>query len=502
MNEGRKSSPAPTIEDQLWQLSSDLMAVSDTDGILLAVNNAWTATLGWSETELLGSPIRRLVHPGDLAATNAELQSLASGVRTQRFECRFLHKDGGHRHVSWRCAPAEGLIFGVGRDITERLQQEEALRQSQKMEAVGQLAGGISHDFNNLLTILRASIELLEKPDLPPDRRERYLNAMRTTVERAVKLTSQLLAFARRQNLEPTVFEVGEKLADISQLLRPLIGEAVQIFTDGAATQPRFIEADVCQFETSIINLAINARDAMRGRGEIHISVSVTNAMPAIRGHAPAEGEFVAISVRDTGPGVPPEARAKVFEPFFTTKAQGQGTGLGLSQVYGFVKQSGGNIVLEPTGGPGAVFTIYLPRSSRLPAWSETDQTISRPLEAGGLRVLLVEDNEDVGAFCAGLLTDLGQRPTWARNASEALDLLARDTAAFDVVFSDMVMPGMSGLELAEHLSAIAPDLPVVLTSGYSEVLTDGGGRGFRLLAKPYSPAELSKTLRQAVGDC
>lgn len=491
-------------EDRLWQLSSDLMVVAETTGVLLAVNSAWQSTLGWTDQELIELDIRDLVHPDDVEATEAELDSLAGGSPTTRFENRLRHKDGGYRHISWRCAPADGLIYGVGRDISERLEREEALRQSQKMEAVGQLAGGISHDFNNLLTILRSSVEFLEKPELSAERRDRYLAAMRTTVDRAVKLNQQLLAFARRQKLEPEIFEVGEKLADVSQLLRPLIGDAVQIYTH-VPRNPCFVEADICQLETSLINLAINARDAMAGRGEIHMSVRCGDEMPAIRGHAAAAGEFVVISVRDNGPGISPEMRDKVFEPFFTTKMVGQGTGLGLSQVYGFVKQSGGNIVLESGGEAddetGAIFTIYLPRSPYRPAIADPVRPGNPASQTGCLRVLVVEDNEEVGAFCANLLTDLGQQPTWARNASEALRVLADNTTGFDVVLSDIVMPGMSGMELAEHLRNEAPHLPVVLTSGYSQVLADGGTRGFKLLGKPYSPDELSMALRQAVSD-
>jgi PAS domain S-box-containing protein len=498
MTEVRGSPIRLPIEDRLWQLSSDLMCVAETTGVLVTVNNAWTSTLGWTEQELAGSDIRMFVYPDDVPATEAELTSLAGGARTLRFEIRLLRKEGGYRYISWRSAPADGLIFAVGRDITERIEREEALRQSQKMEAIGQLAGGIAHDFNNLLTILRSSVELLQKPDTPVDRRQRYIEAMRTTIERAARLTNQLLAFARRQKLEPEVFDVSERIADICQLLRPLIGDGVQIYTR-APSAPCFVETDICQFENALMNLAINARDAMNGCGEIHVTVGVVSSTPRIRGHAAACGEFVAISVKDSGPGIPPQMHDKVFEPFFTTKQAGQGTGLGLSQVYGFVKQSGGNIAIDPPAGSGAVFTIFLPRSPHTPLILESTAVRNDPAAADSLRVLLVEDNEEVGSFCAGLLNDLGHRPSWTRNASEALALLRSGAGAFDIVFSDIVMPGMSGLDLAEHLQAEHPELPVVLTSGYSQALADGGTRGFKLVSKPYSPDEISAALHDAV---
>jgi PAS domain S-box-containing protein len=483
------------VHSRLWHLSIDLMCVTDTKGVLLAVNKAWTRTLGWTEAELRNVNIESLIHPADLEGTRAERSSLARGRPTLRFDNRLRCKDGTYRQISWRAAPAQGLTFAVGRDITERLEREALLRQAQKMDAVGQLAGGIAHDFNNLLTILKSSVEYLQKAGVPEERRARYLSGMATTVDRATKLTSQLLAFARRQKLEPEVFEVGEKIAEVCQLLRPLIGDGIEIVSEASA-EPCFVEADVCQFETVLMNLAINARDAMEGQGEIHFQVEAVPSTPPIRGHAAAQGDFVAVQVRDTGPGISTEISSKVFEPFFTTKPPGQGTGLGLSQVYGFVKQSGGNIDLR-SGPDGAVFTIYLPRCVH--ASSSPEVAPDPPpaaATADSLRVLLVEDNEEVGRFCLGLLNDLGHRATWVSNAAEALALLEAHHGRFDVVFSDVVMPGMSGLELAEHLRTARPDLPVVLSSGYSPALANPGAHGFRIISKPYSPTEVSEALK------
>jgi PAS domain S-box-containing protein len=485
-------SPDIPFHDRFWRLSSDLMCVADQRGVVLAANPAWTSALGWEGGDLIGAPILALVHPDDLPATETELAALAAGRGSTRFENRLRRKDGAYRNVSWRSALADGLIFAVGRDVTERLEQEEALRQSQKMEAVGQLAGGIAHDFNNLLTILRSSIEFLERPDTPNDRRQRYIAAISSTVERAVKLTSHLLAFARRQKLEPEVFEVSEKIADVCQLLRPLIGDGVQISTEVPA-EPCLALADVCQFETALVNLAINARDAMKGRGRIDIRVEIVGSAPGARGASQALGEFVAISVRDTGPGIPPEMRDRVFEPFFTTKAIGQGTGLGLSQVYGFVKQSGGELDLQ-SGTGGAAFTLYLPRTTQT-ATERPAADNPAPTNTGGLRVLVVEDNEEVGVFCVELLKDLRHRPALARTAVDALAMIEAGGDAYDIVFSDVVMPGMSGLELADHLKRTRPKLPVLLASGYTPVMAQGRARGVRLISKPYAPHELATAL-------
>jgi PAS domain S-box-containing protein len=493
----RSGHPDIPFHDRFWRLSSDMMCVADQRGVMLAVNPAWTAALGWDEDELAGTRLHRLVHPDDLAATEAELSSLAEGHGSPRFENRLRRKDGVYRHVSWRSALADGLIFAVGRDVTERLEQEEALRQSQKMEAVGQLAGGIAHDFNNLLTILRSSIEFLERPDTPEERRRRYIAAISSTVERAVKLTSHLLAFARRQKLEPEVFEVSEKIADVCQLLRPLIGDGVQISVQAPAT-PCHALADVCQFETALVNLAINARDAMQGRGRIDIGVDVVGVLPSVQNHGEGLGEFVAISVRDTGPGIPPELRDRVFEPFFTTKQVGHGTGLGLSQVYGFVKQSGGELDLQ-SESTGAAFTLYLPRTTNGAAKNAAAPAPSRAAP-GGLRILIVEDNDEVGEFCLEFLRDLRHRPSLARNANEALAMIEEGEDAYDVVFSDVVMPGMSGLELADHLQRTRPKLPVLLASGYTPVLAQGRARGVRLIGKPYAPHELAAALQGVAG--
>ena len=392
-------------------------------------------------------------------------------------------------------------------DVTERLrdqaelaQAQEALRQSQKLEAVGQLTGGVAHDFNNLLTIIRSSVDFLRRPDLPEERKARYLDAVSETVERAAKLTGQLLAFARRQALKPEVFDVGQRVRGIADMLDTVTGARVRVVTD-VPDEPCFVRADLSQFETALVNMAVNARDAMEGEGTLTLRLIRGAALPAIRGHAGSNEAFAAVSLTDIGAGIPADRLGRIFEPFFTTKEVGKGTGLGLSQVFGFAKQSGGDVDVRSTVGAGTTFTLYLPEAEaeERPAGAARPEPEPSPLGAGQC-VLVVEDNVGVGQFATQILADLGYRPTWAANAEEALDRLGRDGNGFDLVFSDVVMPGMGGVALAKELQRRLPSLPVVLASGYSHVLAQEGTHGYDLLHKPYSAEQLGRLLHQVLG--
>ena len=275
----------------------------------------------------------------------------------------------------------------------ERQVAEEALRQSRKMEAVGQLTGRVAHDFNNLLTIIRSSVDLLRLPDMPEERRRRYIDAVSDTVDRAAKLTGQLLAFARRQALKPEVFDVGARLRSIADMFDTVTGARIHIVTD--MPQPScFVEADLSQFETVLVNMAVNARDAMDGAGQLTLRLVCGVRMLPIRGHAGAKGPFAAVSLTDTGSGIPPETLTRIFEPFFTTKEVGKGTGLGRSQVFGFTKQSGGDVAVASEVGRGTTFTLYLPRvETERAAASNEDESSDAALDGAGQRVLVVEDN-------------------------------------------------------------------------------------------------------------
>jgi PAS domain S-box-containing protein len=361
----------------------------------------------------------------------------------------------------------------------------DALRQSQKMEAIGQLTGGIAHDFNNLLTIIRGSADVLRRDGLPEEKRHRYLDAIADTADRAARLTGQLLAFARRQALRPEIFDAGLRVASIAEMLRSVLGSRIRLDIN-ADCPDCFVEADAAQFETALVNMAVNARDAMEAEGELKI---------AVRREAEGATEFVCVEVADTGHGIEPEKVDRIFEPFFTTKEVGKGTGLGLSQVYGFAKQSDGEIRVESIVGLGAKFRLLLPARDDRPTAPLGEAEVDVPRIGG--KVLVVEDNADVRHFAVDLLHDLGFEAEVAGSAQEALDLIDAG-AIFDVIFSDVVMPGMNGIEFAQTIRKQSPHVPVVLTSGYSHVLVEEGRHGFPLLQKPYSAEGVAKALHQA----
>ncbi|AWV16775.1 hypothetical protein A3862_15755 [Methylobacterium sp. XJLW] len=489
--------------DRLWTLSEDMLARANYEGMMTAVSPAWGRVLGWSEAELLSRPYSSFMHPEDMGPTLAGIARMGETRRPTRFENRIATRDGGWKPIEWTVAPeADGANFiAVGRDLTvvkarevELASAQEALRQAQKMEAVGQLTGGVAHDFNNLLTVIKSSTDLLKRPNLAEERRHRYVEAISDTVDRAAKLTGQLLAFARRQALKPEVFDVGQSVAAITDMVGTLSGSRVRIVTD-IPDEPCFVDADPSQFDTALVHMAVNARDAMDSEGTLTITVHPVAAIPPVRTHPVVHGAFVAVCIEDTGSGIPPEQIEQIFEPFFTTKGVGQGTGLGLSQVFGFAKQSGGEVRVESALGQGTTFVLYLPRTE---AAAEPPPAEPEPLVDGhGMCVLVVEDNSDVGTFATQTLAELGYVTVLATNAEGALAELARDADRFDVVFSDVVMPGMNGIDLAHRIREGHPDLPVLLASGYSHVLARNGTYGFELLHKPYSVEQLSRFLRK-----
>jgi PAS domain S-box-containing protein len=412
----------------------------------------------------------------------------------------------GPRHIDFALRPVSDehgsvtAVLAEGIDTTERRRNEEALRQAQKMEAVGQLTGGVAHDFNNLLTIIRSATDFLRRRDLPEERRRRYIDAISDTADRASKLTGQLLAFARRQPLSPVVFDVAAQVHSIANLIRPLVGGRIEIDVEVGA-KPQYAVADVGQFETALVNLAVNGRDAMGGEGRLTITLAQAHEIPPTRSQPARAGDFVAIAVTDSGSGIARQNLDLVFEPFFTTKEVGKGTGLGLSQAFGFAKQSGGEITVDSALGQGATFTIYLPRSQVLEAAAAASQARTDPAGGLGHRILVVEDNPEVGKFSTELLQDLGYAIQWVKSADEALAALTEDEFAFDLVFSDVIMPGKNGVELATIIRDRYPGLPVVLTSGYSSVLADNAHQGFELVQKPYSVEAISRVLRRAISE-
>jgi PAS domain S-box-containing protein len=501
----RERAQAQIERDRLWTQSQDLLAVVDLDGAFVAVNGIWTELLGWDEQELIGCAFAEFTHPHDLAGTLDAFAGIFEAPLTTPHEYRLRHKDGSYRWFAWTGSFSDGRVYGTGRNITLQREQsealagaEEALRQSQKLEAVGQLTGGVAHDFNNLLTVIRGSVDLLRRPDVSPERRARYIEAIGDTADRAAKLTGQLLAFARRQSLKPEMFDSGASLLAVVDIVRTLCGSRIVLET-AVPEEPCYILADRSQFDTTIVNLCVNARDAMSGEGTLAIATGPVSGIPAVRGHPPVLGDFVAITVRDTGIGIEPADLVRIFEPFFTTKAVGDGTGLGLSQVIGFAKQSNGDIRVDSIVGRGTTFTLYLPRVQANADQHVPEADAEPVVDGGGICVLVVEDNQQVGQFATAALGELGYDSVLARSADEALSELEKDCSRFHIVFSDVIMPGISGLDLAAEVRGRYPDIPVILTSGYSHVLAQNGSHGFELLHKPYSVEQLSRVLRKAV---
>ncbi len=370
--------------------------------------------------------------------------------------------------------------------VAERAKVEDQLRQAQKMQALGQLTGGIAHDFNNLLTVIQGSADMLRRPDLKEDRRKRFAEAIVEASARAAGLTSQLLAFARRQPLQPEVIDVNAMIAGMTDLLDRTLGERFSIRTDLSA-EICVVEADRAQLASAVLNIAVNARDAMPDGGTLKIATQLVHE---------ESGNLVAICVTDGGTGMDEDTLARAMEPFFTTKGAGKGTGLGLSQVYGFATQSGGDLRIESAPGAGTTVHILLPCSTATrPTTTEAAPEQTRALRIGA--VLLVEDNEEVGEFAEAMLRELGHSVKRTRSGPEALEAAAE--RPFDVVLSDVVMPQMSGLELAERLHQLQPSLPVVLTTGYSDEISRSGAGGRPVLLKPYRLETLAAMLDDAL---
>jgi PAS domain S-box-containing protein len=496
--------------ERLWTLARDPFLIARADGTWLAASPAWTDILGWSEAELIGRTSEWLEHPDDQVVTRSEVSKLADGAPTLRFENRFRDRDGAYHWFAWTAVPEDDLIYCVARDITAEKEAtaalrtaEEALRQSQKMETLGQLTGGVAHDFNNLLQIVTGNLDIIQRylPDDSPRLHRAADNAMRGA-NRAAVLTQRLLAFSRRQPLQPSRVDTNRLIAGMSEMLHRSLGEMIEVETvQAAGLWP--IEVDANQLETAILNLAINARDAMPKGGKLTIETANTHID---RGYAErdvevAPGQYVLLSVSDTGEGMDSETLKRAFEPFFTTKEVGKGTGLGLSMVYGFIKQSGGHVRIYSEGGQGTTIKIYLPR--HFSSAVEETAAAARPPVPGGSgseTILVCEDDDDVRAYSAGSLRDLGYNVLEAANGAAALAVLERHDLHVDLLFSDVVLPGgMTGAMIAEAALALRPQLKVLFTTGYARNAIVHHGRldpGVELLTKPFTYTDLAAKVR------
>ena len=425
-----------------------------------------------------------------------------AGTETSAIRAEWLTTMAGYLAFG---LPVTALLLAaiwVALERTRKLYQEEgrraaaegALRQAQRMEAIGQLTGGVAHDFNNILMIVKGNVHRLRR-DLTEPKVVRKLDMIETASQRGETLVRQLLTFSRKQNLSPQVIDLAGRVRDFRSLLAPSLRGDIEIRIDVPETIAP-VRVDQSELELAVLNLAVNARDAMPNGGVIEICVRPVR----LRGdaaHDKLEGEFVALSIGDTGCGIERDAIAKIFEPFFTTKDVGKGTGLGLSQVYGFAKQSGGTVTVSSRVGQGAVFTLYLPRSHEQPQRSAPVRAGDTESVAAGT-VLVVEDNTEVADIATALLNELGYQVTRVASAQTALEVL-RSGEQFDLVFSDVVMPGgMNGVELAHQIGKDYPNLPVVLTTGYYNAVEKPLPRGLPVVRKPYDISELKKALLSA----
>ena len=495
--------------NRLWQLSTDIMLVTRGDLTITAVNPAWETVLGRSESELLGLNVLELLHPEDVPVCEQAARDLAAGHPLRDMDCRLRHKRGGYRWINWAAVPGGGFFNAVGRDVTverERaaaLEQAEALlRHSQKMEAVGQLTGGLAHDFNNLLTAISGSLELMGRriEQGRPDQLDRYLRAAKGAADRAATLTHRLLAFARRQTLDARPVAVAALVEGLEALIRQTLGPAIHC-EQALGSQPWCVLADPNQLESALLNLCINGRDAMPEGGTLTLSCAPhTQANATTGGEALAPGDYVVISVSDTGHGMAPEVLARVFDPFFTTKPLGQGTGLGLSMVYGFARQSGGIVRIASTPGKGTCVNIYLPRYSEAvaPAPEKPPVEQAQP-SARGECILLIDDEAAIRELASETLQGLGYDVVCAEDGASGLAALGR-TPRVDLVITDIGLPGgLNGRQVAEAIRAIKPQLPVLFITGYAEQSALGPAllrSGMEIMTKPFALNDFARRVR------
>jgi PAS domain S-box-containing protein len=489
---------------RVFETSQDLILVTDTKGSFVQVSPSSMTILGYEPAEMIGHSAVEFIHPDDLDSTRAEMRAARRGQQMRNFETRYVHRDGRAVTLSWMGTWSEPVRrhFFVGRDLTEKLAAEAQFRQAQKMEAVGQLTGGVAHDFNNILTVITGTIGILaegvaDRPELAAIAR-----MIDEAAERGGQLTKHLLAFARKQPLRPRAIDVNNLVLETVKLLRPTLGQGIQI--DPLLAEDAWAAlVDPNQLTSALLNLALNARDAMPDGGSLAIetkNVYLDQAYADMHLEV-AAGSYVMIAVSDTGSGIAPEDIERVFDPFFTTKEVGKGTGLGLSMVYGLVKQSNGHIKIYSEQGHGTNVKLYLPRATGLDRVA--DEMLSLPTVQGGHEaVLVVEDDALVRKYAVTQIDSLGYTTLEAGNAAEALRLIGSG-AAIDLLFTDVIMPGsMNGRQLVDAALKQRPSLKTLFTSGYTENAIVHHGRldsGVLLLVKPYRKLELARMIRMAL---
>ena len=502
----RLSEESSTAErERIWNSTNDLMGTAGTDGYLKSVNPAWSRLLGRSEAELLERPFTDIIDPADHPKVAATIERLMRGEAVNDLEDRLIHKDGSASLIAWSAEPAGDHFYIVGRNVTQQRLAEDALRQSQKMEAVGQLTGGIAHDFNNLLQGITGSLDLVQKriSQGRTNELERFISGAMTAANRAAALTHRLLAFSRRQPLDPRSVKANPLVASMEDLLRRTLGEHIELelVLSGGLW---LTLCDPNQLESALLNLAINARDAMPDGGKLIIethNAHLDNAYVA-RQRDVSAGQYVCIGVTDTGTGMSAETIAKAFDPFFTTKPIGQGTGLGLSMIYGFARQSEGYAKIYSELGKGTTFKLYLPRhrgesgdDDALPELSDAHNAYV------GETVLVVEDEPVVRGLIVELLTELGYHTLEASDGPKGLEVL-QSKRHIDLLVTDIGLPGLNGRQVADAGRLLRPDLKILFMTGYAENAALASGfldHGMAMITKPFAMEALATRVRETL---
>jgi two-component system, cell cycle sensor histidine kinase and response regulator CckA len=498
--------------EELFRLISenaaDMIALVDVSGHRIYNSPSYMTILGYTSAELADTSSFEQIHPDDhKKVMDAALETRRTG-HGRTIEYRIRHKDGRWltlestaSAVKNAAGNVEKLVI-VNRDITERKLLEQQLSLSQKLDAVGRLSGGIAHDFNNLLGVIIGYGEALQQQIPEGDPMREAVDEIQNAGQRAAALTQQLLAFSRKQVLEPKVLDLNGVLSDVDKLLRRLIGEDIDLQISLSRYLGR-VKADRSQLEQVIVNLAVNARDAMHQGGKLRIETKNAELTEADRERYRyvVPGEYILLTVSDTGCGMDTELQSHIFEPFFTTKEKGKGTGLGLSTVYGVIKQSGGYVWVNSEVGKGTEFKIYLPRAEEVP---EEDQQTTEPVNRahGSATILVVEDEESLRKLTRTTLKSQGYAVIEACDAAAALALAAKSEGKIDLLLTDVVMPGMSGRTLAEKLGALRPDMKILYMSGYPDgaIVTHGVlNPGMFILRKPFTRDELLRRVEESL---
>lgn len=488
--------------------SQDAIIGKNLDGIVTHWNKGAEEIYGYTAQEMIGRHISTLAPDDKKDEISEILRHIRNGERVGYFDSVRVTKDKRKLNMSISVSPiydTDGKVVGastIARDITAQKKTEEQLRQSQKMEAIGRLAGGVAHDFNNLLGIVTACSELL-RSKLPDSDSLEYLENIREAAKRGAALTRQLLAFSRRQPIQRQLLDLNDRLKEVRKLLGPLMGDDVEIVQLPRSANA-IVEADPGQIDQVVLNLAVNARDAMPHGGKLILETGVFDFDEAFARahHGMTAGRYAMLAISDNGIGMDEATRSRIFEPFFTTKETGKGTGLGLATVYGIVKQAGGHIWVYSEVGHGTTFKIYLPSAEKKLAQAEVRAEDSLPVRREDVTVLLVEDDQVMRRLTRKMLEEHGYRVLEAESGNTALNLVSSNGGNIDLILTDVVMKGMTGPDLVLKLIESYPEMRVVYMSGYTgELVSNQQGNGLRLLEKPFTRASLLQTLDRALSE-